>query len=173
MKRIALYARIFLTAAIICAAALAAALVLRFSLWEYCVVFTLMGTTLMAALFFASLSNLATAKTIVDSAVICIQPAVICGRTDEVKEKELRESFGIYVSCFGILLGTKVIRFNQNGIWLKSVGIGQDYISFGYGERGEELQAIRLLYSRPDEETIAGIVENFRKETGVVPTIIE
>ena len=161
MKRLALYARGFLAAAVICAAALAAALVLRFSCWEYCTVFALMGGTLAAAFFFNAREKLMTAKAIADSAVICIHPAVISGQTN----------CGIYVSSFGILLGTKIIEFNQNGIWLRNVEIGRDYISFDYGERGEELQNIRLLYSKPDEDELADIIENFRKETGVVPTI--
>ena len=172
MKKLALYAGVFLAAVVICAAALTAALALRFSYWEYCTVFALMGVTLAAALFFTASEKFMMAKAIADSAVICIQPAVIRGQTEEEKEEEkLRENFGIYVSCFGILLGTKIIKFNQNGIWLRKVEIGRDYISFGYGARGEALQSIQLLYSRPDEEALAGIIENFRKETGVVPTI--
>ena len=173
MKKLALYANVFLTTAVICITALAAALALRFSCWEYCTVFALMGGTLAAALFFTAREKLMTAKVIADSAVICIQPAVIYGQTKEEKEEEeeLRENFGIYVSSFGILLGTKVIKFNQNGIWLRNVEIGRDYISFGYGAKYEALQTIRLLYSRPGEDELAGIIENFRKETGVVPII--
>ena len=172
MKKIALNERTALAAVIIFAATLTAALCIRFSGWEYCSLFALMGATLAAALYFAARRKLMTAKTIADSAVICIQPAVICGRADEEKDKEeLRENFGIYVSCFGILLGTKIIEFNQNGVWLKNVEIGQDYILFGYGASGDQLQNIRLLYSRPDEAALADIIENFRKETGVTPTI--
>ena len=172
MKKLALYAWGFLTAAVICAAALVAALAIRFFFWEYCTVFASMGGTLAAAFFFNAREKLMTAKTIADSAVIPIQPAVICGQTEKEKEEEeLRENFGIYVSSFGILLGTKIIEFNQNGIWLQNVEIGQNYISFGYGARGEELQNIRLLYSKPDKDALAGIVENFRKDTGVVPTV--
>ena len=161
MKKLALHAWGFLTTAVICAAALTAALALRFSRWEYCTIFALMTGTLAVALFFAAREKFMTAKAIADSAVIRIQPAVICGQSN----------FGIYVSSFGILLGTKIIKFNQNGIWLRNVEIGQDYISFSYGARGEELQNIRLLYSKPDKDSLAGIIENFRKDTGVVPTI--
>ena len=173
MKRITFLVRAFLAAVIICVAVFAAALALRFPRWEYCAVFILMGLTLAIVLFFTTRKKLMTAKAIMDSAVICIQPAVVCGRTEQEREKEeLRENFGIYVSCFGILLGAKIIRFNQDGIWLKTVEIGRDYISFGYGARGEELHIIRLLYSRPGEDALARIIENFRKETGVVPVIV-
>ena len=133
-----------------------------------------MGGALSAALYFSIRSKLAAAKTIADSAVIRIRPAILCGQTEEEnEEEELRENFGIHVSCFGILLGTKIIKFNQNGVWLKNVEIGNDYISFGYGARGEELKSIRLLYSKPDDEKLAEVIENFRKETGVIPVIKE
>ena len=172
MKKLVFYTWISLAAAIACAALLAAALAFRFPWWEYLTVFALMGATLAAALFISARRRLMAAKAIVDSAVIRIQPAVICGHAEgEEGEEALREGFGIYVSCFGILLGAKAIRFNQDGIWLKTVEIGQGYISFGYGASGEEPQNIRLLYPKPDEAALAGIVESFRKETGVVPVI--
>ena len=161
-----------MAAAFVCIALLALALCLRFSYWEHCTVFSLMGGTLALALFLAARKKLMTARAIVESAVICIEPAVICGQGQAAKEEEgLREDFGIYVSCFGILLGTKLIKFNQDGIWLRAVEIGADSISFGYGASSEELQTIRLLYSRPSEDTLADVMESFRKETGVMPSL--
>ena len=157
MKKLATNTWIPFAAAIACAALLAAALALRFPWWEYLTVFALMGATLAAALFISARRRLMAAKAIVDSAVIRIQ----------------HEDSMVYVSCFGILLGAEAIRFNQDGIWLKNVEIGQGYISFGYGANGEEPQNIRLLYPRPDEAALAGIVECFRKETGIVPAIVE
>ena len=162
MKKLILYERGFGAAAAICVALLAAALIIRFAYCEYCELFAMMGIVAAVALFFTTHKKLITAKAIADSAVICIHPAVIRGEAEE----EIT-----YVSCFGILLGAKIIQFNQNGVWLKNVEIGQDYISFGYGETGEELHNIRLLYSKPDEQTLKTIIENFRKETGVVPVI--
>ena len=174
MERLSINARVFFAAAAMCLATLATALALRFPFWEYCTVFALMGGALTAALFISARKTFMTAKAIADSAVICIQPAIICGPADKEKEDEkLRGGFGIYISCFGILIGTKIIEFNQNGIWLRSVEIGRDYIAFCYGETGGEQQNIRLLYSRPGGEALAGIIESFRKETGVVPVIAD
>ena len=174
MRKLILYEWGFGAAAAVCAAVLAAALLIRFAYCEYCVVFALMGVTAAAVLLFATRRKLMTAKAIADSAVICIHPAVVSGQAgEESDEEELRENFGIYVSCFGILLGTKIIPFNQNGVWLKNVMIGHDYISFGYGASGEELHSLRLLYSKPGEKELAGIIENFRKETGVVPVVAD
>ena len=39
-----------------------------------------------------------------------------------------------------------------------------------YG-RDAEARTIRLLYARPDGDALAGILEKFRYETGVTPTI--
>ena len=174
MKRMALYTRLFLAMAVICAIAIIIVFACRFSHWEYCAVFASMGGVIASVLFYTARKQFMTAKTIADSAVIRIQPALIFVKTEEEseEEEELRENFGIYVSCFGILLGAKIIEFNQNGIWLRNVEIGQDYISFSYGERDEELQNIRLLYSKPDADALAGIIENFRKDSGVVPAVV-
>jgi len=167
LKKLLLYAKVFFTAVIICAAALTAVLIFRppkFIL--YAPVIFAMG---IAALFFliAAHRKLAAARAIADSAIIYIQPAVLRGGGGE----NISETVGMYVSCFGILLGTKIVRFNQNSIWLRNVEIGRDYISFDYGARNEELRHIRLLYSRPGGDELAGIIEKFRKETGVVPNI--
>ncbi len=85
-------------------------------------------------------------------------------------EAESCETVEMYVSCFGILLGSKVIKFNQEGIRLKAVEIGRYYLSIDYGI-DMDIRNIRLLYARPDSAVLAGIIEKFRYETGVTPTI--
>lgn len=42
------------------------------------------------------------------------------------------------------------------------------YLSIDYGM---DIRNIRLLYARPDSAVLAGIIEKFRYETGVTPTI--
>ena len=161
MEKLMLHARGLLTAVIAFAAALAGVLILRPPNWiAYAPVILAAGLATLLHYILAR-KNLRSAQLIVENTIITIQPAVICGQ----------KNFGVYVSGFGILLGTKIIEFNRNGIWLENIEIGQDYISFGYGARGEELQNTRLLYSKPGDDALAGIIENFRKETGVVPVI--
>lgn len=118
--------------------------------------------------------NLKSAQLIAENTIIFIEPAVLHGRTEEDREnaEKLGENFRINISAFGILLGDKIILFNQNGIWLRKVEIAQDYISLDYGSRDEALQNIRILYSRPDENALADIIEKFRTETRVVPVIV-
>ena len=76
----------------------------------------------------------------------------------------------MFVSGFGILLGSKIIKFNQGGIRLKAVEIGRDYLSIDFGT-DVEIRNIRLLHIRPDSAALAGIIEKFRYETGITPTI--
>jgi len=170
LKKLALYTRIFFTAVVICAASLTATLVFRppnFILYALLIFAAGLAAFL---LLIAVRKNFTAAQVIADNAIIYIQPAVLRG--DDCKNiNNINETVGMCVSCFGIMLGGKIIKFNQNSIWLRNVEIGQDYISFDYGARNKELQNIRLLYSRPDGDILAGIIEKFRKETGVVPTI--
>jgi len=181
VKKLILRKRIFLSFAIICAAVMAVSFFLRFSYWNYCFSIALIVGALTGALFLAAYKKLSAAQGIIETAVIRIQPAVICAQSDEEKKEgeKLLEKSEVYVSCFGILLGTKVIKFNQGGIRLRNVEIGGGYISFdyeipvdSYGVEKEK-QNIRLLYSRPGEDELAGIIEKFREETGVVPVVTE
>jgi len=175
VKKLILRRRFFLAAAIICVAALTASITLRFSYWNYCMVFAMMGGTLAATLSYIAHKNFKSARLIVENTILLIQPAVLQERDGGYEDEDnLRETFGMVVSVFGILLGNKIIKWGQDGGrdgWLRAVEIGLNYISIDYGTR-EETQNIRLLYSRPDGETLTGIMEKFRRDTGVVPTIV-
>ena len=115
--------------------------------------------------------RLIAARLIVENQILHIQPAVLRER-DSMKESEAAscETVEMFVSCFGILLGSKVIKFNQEDIRLKAVEIGRDYLSLDYG-RDTDLRNIRLIHSRHDSAVLAGIIEKFRYETGITPTI--
>ena len=179
MKALVLRKQISLSAAIFCIAVMAASLTLRFPYWNYYLSFALTGGALADGLFFVAYKKFSAAQGIIENAIIRIQPAVICAQSDAEKKKgeKLHEKLMTYVSCFGILLGTKIIKFNQDGIRLRNVEIGTDYISFDYeipvAPYGleKEKQNIRLLYSNPGEDQLAGIIEKFREEAGVIPVV--
>ena len=159
---------------IFCAATFTAVIVLRFSHWKYFAFFALMGGTLAAVLFYAARKKLIAAEVIVENTIIHIQLAALQEQKYETKEetKKFFENYGVCVSNFGIMLGNKIIKWGgSSGVWLKAVEIGPDYISFIYGEKGREPHNIRLLYFRPGEDELAGIIEKFRKDTGVVPVL--
>ena len=171
MKKIAWYARSFLAASIFCAAAFAAVLILHPPHWKPYAALALSAGLLAAFLFFTENQRLTAARLIVENQILHIQPAVLRER-DSAKEgkAESCETVEMFVSCFGILLGSKVIKFNQEGIRLKAVEIGRDYLSLDYG-RDTDIHNIRLIYSRPDSTVLASIIEKFRYETGITPTV--
>ncbi|MEL7624317.1 MAG: hypothetical protein AAGU12_12115 [Clostridiales bacterium] len=126
---------------------------------------------IVAFLFFTVRKKLTAARLIVENQILHIQPAVL-REWDSMKESEIEscETVEMFVSCFGILLGSKVIKFNQEGIRLTAVEIGRDYLSLDYG-RDTDIRSIRLIYSRPDSAVLGGVIEKFRYETGITPTI--
>ena len=173
MKKLVVYAWVFLAATIIIAAALAALLTLQPPVFALFALLLFAAGTATLLLLIATRKDISAAQAIVDSAVIHIPTAVMYGQSEWNGEESQtpREDYGIYVSSFGILFGAKVVRFNQGGIWLREVEIGRDYIFFAYGANDGELEKIRLFYSQPGEEELAAIIENFRRDTGVIPFV--
>lgn len=142
-------------------------------------------STLAAVLVIREYSRLKTAKLIIENQILYIQPMAMgvlgwengsSGRIDKDLGKDAAgspaESIEVFVSCFGILLGSKIIKFNQQGIRLKAVEIGRYYLSIDYGT-DMDIRNIRLLYARPDSAVLADIIEKFRYETGIMPTITQ
>ena len=171
MKKIAWYARCLLAASIFCAVAFAAVLILQPANWKPYAAMALSAGLIAAFLFFIMNQRLTAARLIVENQILHIQPAV--QRVwDSTKESEAKpcETVEMFVSCFGILLGSKVIKFNQEGIRLKAVEIGRDYLSLDYG-RDMDIRNIRLIHSSPDSAVLESIIEKFRYETGIIPTI--
>lgn len=149
-------------------------------LWLY---LSLSLSMLTAVLIVQAYRKLRSARMIIENKILCIQPMAMgdlewesgsAGVSDKNLGKEAAgfpaESLEVFVSCFGILLGSQIIKFNQEGIRLIAVEIGRHYLSIDYGV-GLELRNIRLLYARPDSVVLAGIIEKFRYETGITPTI--
>lgn len=171
MKKIAWYARSFFAASIFCAIAFAAVLILQPTNWKLYAAIALSAGLIAAFLFFIVSKKLTAARLIVENQILHIQPALLRER-DSTKESEAApcETVEMFVSCFGILLGSKVIKFNQEGIRLKAVEIGRDYLSLDYG-RDTDIHNIRLIHSIPDSAILASIIEKFRYETGITPTV--
>lgn len=117
--------------------------------------------------------KLKTATLIIENQIMHIQPALIdvgiCGK------KDTSENIGgieVFISCFGILLDSKVIKFNLDGIHLKTVEIGRQFICLTYGT-GEQTHKIRILHEKISNEELENIVEKFRYETSVIPKLVE
>lgn len=131
-----------------------------------------------AALFAAGLSvreygRLAAARLIAENQILHIRPAVF-QKQDNGKETDSLpcESMEVFVSCFGILLDSKIIKFNQDGIRLKAVEFERDFLFLTYGT-DKKTRSIKLLHGEIDDGELAEITRKFRYETGIVPVIRE
>lgn len=90
-----------------------------------------------------------------------------------VKENSFTDNSNEFIiSCFGILLGTKIIRFNVEGIQLKEIEISGKAISITY-EKDKEVKNIRLLHDTIEKSKIKEIAEKFQFETGINPLILD
>ncbi len=124
-----------------------------------------------AGFWLRGLSKLKIARLIAENSILHISTAVISDISAGAAQPENIENTEVIVSYFGILLGEKIIKFNQDGIRLSAVEIGNDYISFTYGTE-KRTQNIRLLRPAIDPETIAEISEKIRYETGITTTLL-
>lgn len=109
-------------------------------------------STIMAVLVIREYSRLKVASLIIENQIIQISPTR-------------------FISCFGILLGSKIIKFNQAGIKLMTVEIGLATISLRYG-RDNKVNKITLPFEKLDEKEIVDIIQKFSYETGIRPTMI-
>lgn len=115
--------------------------------------------------------RLQTAQLIVENQILRIPTAVISSGHGGAVKPENAEIVEVFVSYFGILLGSKVIKFNQDNIFLKAVEIGLDFISLSYGT-DKWMRNIRLLRTVTSSEELENIIKQFRDETGIVPVVI-
>jgi hypothetical protein len=129
------------------------------------------ASAVAAGFWLRELSKLKIARLIVENPILHIRTAVISDLSDEAAQQSEPESTEVIVSYFGILLDEKVIKFNQDGIRLRTVEIGADFISFTYGTE-KRTQNIRLLRPAINPEELDKIAEKFRYETGITPTLL-
>lgn len=114
--------------------------------------------------------NLKIAEVIIENQILHIQSAYSLIEDSGETTSSFMERMDIFISNFGILLDSKIIKYNQGSVQLKAVEIGQGFISLVYGTE-KRMQKTWLLCLYMDDRELADIIEKFRYETGVVPTI--
>jgi len=135
----------------------------------------LMGltTVLLILLLIWKFKDYQMAEMIIDNNILLIKAAKIWQEPPTTINRSMPTGgMEVFISCFGILLDSEVIKFNIDGVKLKNVEIGRDYIELSYGKK-ERTSSIRLLHGGIDESEMQRIIEQFRYETGIVPVIIE
>ena len=131
----------------------------------------IIASGISAGFWIRELGKLKVARLIAENPILHIHTAVIRDLSGETAQRSDTESTEVIVSYFGILLDEKTIKFNQDGIRLRAVGIGNDFISFTYGTE-KRTRNIRLLRPAIDPATLEQICERFRYETGIAPTLL-
>lgn len=112
------------------------------------------------------------AKLIVDNKIMHIQVAQVEDITGKSKNTAEIGNMEVFISCFGVLLDSKVIEFNIDAIKLKGVEIGHEFICLYYGT-DKVIRKIRILHGNIGTQELQGYIDRFCYETGVVPVAID
>lgn len=161
MKKLIRQAHCLLTMAVLGSMVFTALIFLKPSDWKALAFLSLAIVLVILLLLGKSKQNIRTAQLIIENQIMHIQPAIF---------KDQGDSFEVFVSCFGILLASKIIKFNQENIRLKSVELGQDFISLTYGNE-RRTQYTKLLHEKISTDMLNEIARRFSYETGIVPVI--
>lgn len=130
------------------------------------------ATLLLAILAMQEYKKLRIAELIIENQILHIQPAIIGAGVCGPDGMSSAGGIEIIISCFGILLDAKIIKFNLEGVYLKGVEIGREYMCLIYGTKFST-QKMRILHGVLDSRELKNIVEKFRFETGIVPVITD
>jgi hypothetical protein len=131
----------------------------------------ILASTAAAGFWLRGQSKLKIARLIAENPILRIRTAVISELSGKTVRQPETEDGEVVVSYFGILLGKKIIKFNQDGIRLRTLEIEDDYLSFTCGTE-RRTQNIRLLRPAIEAAELAKLAERFRYETGITPTFL-
>lgn len=134
-------------------------------------ILSLLFSGLMFCLLFRENSRYRAAKLITENKLMHIQTAKIEERISDTGCSHI-DGIEVIVSCFGILLDSKVIQFNMNGIDLKGVEIGRESICFSYNTSGKD-RSIQILHGELGNREIQSFTEKFTYETGIEPIMVK
>ena len=129
----------------------------------------LLTTSAASCLVIRENDRMESAKLISENRILHIYAAKNVG--DNGNGGARRFDLEVFISCFGILINDKVIKFNQGRIQLKSVEIDGNYIVMTYGSEKKD-RKIQLLHAKMDEDEIRRITDAFHYETGISPEVI-
>ncbi len=131
----------------------------------------MIASAVAAGFWLRGLNKLKIARLIAENPILHIRTAVISDLSGEAVQQSEPENTEVIVSYFGILLDDRIIKFNQDGIRLRDVNIGGDFISFTYGTE-KRIHNIRLLRPSIEQTELDKVAEKLRFETGITPTTL-
>lgn len=128
---------------------------------------TLLPLLFLAACIFIGLGVwktilLKAARLITENGLFQISPVMLTGADRSPASDPETE---IVVSCFGVLINSRVVRFNRRENRLWRVEIGRDSLKLFYGAQNDQKQ-MTLIHEPIDTDTARRLAERFRIETG-------
>lgn len=126
------------------------------------------GIGSLLVLFFIMLSiseykRFRLAKLIIDNNIAFIEN--VCIRHTHKNERET-EKIGVYISCFGVMDGSKIIKYNMDGIILKSIVIDSSSICLTRKKEDNET-ILNVPYGNMAKTELIDFAKRFEYETGV------
>lgn len=103
------------------------------------------------------------AKLIIDTNIAFIEN--VCIKQTHKNEKET-EKIGVYISCFGVMDGSKIIKYNMDGIILKSIVIDNRSICLTR-EKDDNETILNVPYGNMAKIELIDFARRFEYETGV------
>jgi len=113
-----------------------------------------------------------TAKLIVDNKIMHIQAVKVEHVIGKVNIPMMYRDIEVFISCFGILLDARIIKFNASAIKLKAIEIGRELICLSYGTE-EITKKIWILHGAISTQELQSYIDRFCYETGIVPVTID
>ncbi len=134
------------------------------------IIINILVTCCLFTLLTMTYRQLIIAKLIIDNRILTLDQAQIISEENGLQRKVSKQD--IYISCFGVLIGTQPIKFNLERISLQAAELGEDYIAFTYGTE-KSYQKIRILCEKMRIQDMIRITEKFRYETGITPVLTD
>ncbi len=163
--------RYYLIALFFCVASFSAVIIIRPPKMQLYINIVLALGIAVFLLYLKIKQSVKAARLIIENQILHIEPAVIQQHTGEKIFLRPEDSVEVFVSCFGILLDTKIIKFNQQGIRLERVELDRDFIRLTYGTK-QKVQSTKLLHRNISDAALAEISRRFLYETGITSTIL-
>lgn len=134
------------------------------------VIILIAAEVIFIRLLIIEVNNFKIAKLILENFILKVKTAVVSEVSSKEQPHKKIEDNEVFVSYFGILFNGKIAKFNQDGIRLTAMEIGNDFISFTYGNE-KQMQNLRIVRPDIEPEAMSEMINKFHFETGITPTM--
>lgn len=112
------------------------------------------------------------AKLIIENRIVHLkQTQGVLSNEDETDPHDYSDK-EVFISCFGLMMDNKIIKFNLDGILLKSVELNEQCMTITFGTTKKN-KKIRIEHAPMTVQDMIRISEKIRYETGVIPVLVD